>query len=70
MSLTRLSNEKTPSCVRYLRDYTAVSNYVGVIINRYKDPFIKQSILHGKHGIFFVVAHMETSFSRTFTQQT
>ena len=52
VSLTHLSNEKKPSCVRYLRDYTAVSNYVGIIINHCKDPFIKQSILHGKHGIF------------------
>ena len=47
---THLGNEKNPGCLGYIGDYT--TQYIGIIVNQYKDPYKPTSIMESSKGFF------------------
>ena len=45
-----LSNETNPGCLGYIGDYT--TQYVGILISQYKDPYKPTSIMESSKGFF------------------
>ena len=47
-----MSNEKNPGCVGYSIEGIVLPNYIGIIINRCKDPYKPTSRMESSKGFF------------------